>query len=348
MAHHRKRKQEKLIMFGAVAAIILAATVLGFEQAQTRSAAKIKPPDTAVVLTRRAIDGAMVSRASSTPRLAAVVIDNLAEGYPIAGLESAALVFEAPVEGGGTTRLLAFYPEDTNASEIGPVRSLRPYFIDWAREVGAVPVHVGGSPEALSRVSNENILTLNQFFDYDFFWRAGTRARPHNVMTSGDLLRQALDAREVRAIPFESWAYRTTKSLPGTRANKIPTPVGIPTAVGINIPSFGSGWSYNAKTGNYVWDKPGASESEVRAANVVVMFTSVKVTDEMGRRAIATIGSGRSVIFTGGKKIAGTWTRKDLTARTKFLDASGQPVALAAGTTWIEVLPTDAKIESSP
>lgn len=316
-----------------VVAVLVAATVFSWQQVESANATRLQAAKVAAQKKlRREIDGVLVPDAARTPRLLAVMLDNMPDAYPLVGLHDAVLVYEAPVEG-GTTRLLAFYPEDAKTSEIGPVRSLRPYFIDFAREVGATPVHVGGSPEALARVSNENIMTLNQFFDFDFFWRSAQRARPHNVMTSSDLFRQALDAREVGPVPFASWTYRTKKSLAGTYAAKI------------KIPSFGSEWQYDKKGNFYAWKKTGATAKEIRAANVVVMHTEIKTTDGVGRRAIKTIGSGKAIIFSGGKKIVGKWSRGSLGARTQFLDAKGKPVPLAAGTTWIEVVPTEATIQ---
>src|SRR3990170_2448321 len=79
----------------------------------------------------------------------AVVIENHLDARPQSGLSKAELVYETLAEG-GITRLLAIYlAEDTR---LGPVRSNRPYFLDWVSEYKAGYAHVGGSPKAQSLV----------------------------------------------------------------------------------------------------------------------------------------------------------------------------------------------------
>jgi hypothetical protein len=55
-------------------------------------------------------------------------------------------------------------------------------------------------------------------------------------------------------------------------------------------------------------------------------------------------GSGSGWIFRNGKEIPITWHRAILKDDTTFTDAAGQPVGLAPGRTWVEiVLDTTAK-----
>ena len=68
------------------------------------------------------------------------MIENLyPDARPQSGLQSAGVVYEALAEG-GITRFLAIFG-DQAAKSIGPVRSLRPYYIDWALEYGASLSH---------------------------------------------------------------------------------------------------------------------------------------------------------------------------------------------------------------
>ncbi|OQX70960.1 hypothetical protein B6D52_03035, partial [Candidatus Parcubacteria bacterium 4484_255] len=63
----------------------------------------------------------------------AIIIDNLSSSWPLFGLNKALVVYEAPVEA-DITRLLAIFSQDSLPQKIGPVRSARPYFADWAAE----------------------------------------------------------------------------------------------------------------------------------------------------------------------------------------------------------------------
>ncbi len=80
-----------------------------------------------------------------------VMIENHEDSRPQYGLSRADIIYEAVAEG-GVTRFMGIYYCDAVASpgenyEIGPVRSARSYFLDWASEYGDYPlyVHVGGA-----------------------------------------------------------------------------------------------------------------------------------------------------------------------------------------------------------
>ena len=51
------------------------------------------------------------------------------------------------------------------------------------------------------------------------------------------------------------------------------------------------------------------------------------------------VGSGTAWISTNGRTIKGTWKKTAVTKPTQFFDASGKPVTLTVGQTFIQVLP---------
>ena len=71
----------------------------------------------------------------------AVMIDNHNGAWPQAGLNDAYMVYEIIVEG-GETRLMALF-KGVDLEKIGPVRSARHYFLDYAMENDAIYVHYG-------------------------------------------------------------------------------------------------------------------------------------------------------------------------------------------------------------
>jgi hypothetical protein len=97
------------------------------------------------------INGQMFTKAEKdiweTRRPITAMIENHADSRPPSGLSRADVVYEAVAEGGITRFLTVFYC-DASAEDvrIGPVRSVRVYFIDWAQEYG-IPlfVHSGGA-----------------------------------------------------------------------------------------------------------------------------------------------------------------------------------------------------------
>ena len=122
--------------------------------------------EAAVNLVPRRIDGVLVQEDESNLYPTAIIIENLTAARPQSGLDKAQIVYEALAEG-GITRFLAIYARGHTAEvpQIGPVRSARPYYIDWVEELGAMFVHIGGSPQALTEINKRDIFDLNQFFN---------------------------------------------------------------------------------------------------------------------------------------------------------------------------------------
>ena len=142
------------------------------------------------------------------PQVFAVMVENSAEAWPLSGLDQAFLVIEAPVEA-KIPRLEGFYYlGQKEVEKIGPVRSARPYYVDWAEEFGALYAHVGGSPAALKQITASNdLFDLNEFWHGPNFWREAFRFIPHNVYTSTELLTQAF-SNQTSSTDYGLWAFK--------------------------------------------------------------------------------------------------------------------------------------------
>ncbi len=119
-----------------------------------------------------------------SPKVAGIMLDGHFDALPIKGVNEAAIIYEAPMEG-VTTRFLAIYPAGQNIAEVGPVRSARPYFLDWLAEYGdALYMHCGGSPEALDLIQERKIFDANEFYWGGYYWRDHSRTAPYNLFTA--------------------------------------------------------------------------------------------------------------------------------------------------------------------
>ena len=124
---------------------------------------------------RHSLSGMWLNKEAATPRIYGVMVDNHLNAWPQSGLDQAMLVIEAPVEA-RVPRMLAFFSEEQDVKKIGPVRSARPYYLDWNAEFDAVYAHVGGSPAALEFLQVDDTIDINEFSNEWFFWREnGTR-----------------------------------------------------------------------------------------------------------------------------------------------------------------------------
>ena len=118
-----------------------------------------------------------------TDRPIAVMIDNHTGAWPQAGLNDAYMVYEIIVEG-GETRLMPVF-KGVDLDKIGPIRSSRHYFLDYALENDAIYVHFGWSPQAENDISKLKVNNLNGIVESSSsFWRVKDKAAPHNAVTS--------------------------------------------------------------------------------------------------------------------------------------------------------------------
>jgi len=266
----------------------------------------------------------------------AVMIENHVEARPVSGLSDASIVYEAPVEG-NITRFMALFLDDASVDQIGPVRSARPYYLDWLSEYdGALYAHVGGSPEALEALKNYKIFDLNEFYRGWFFWRSQTRYAPHNTYTSSNLLDKAWeqygDNIETLIDPwlFENNFTTSTQECLENCVNSL--------EITYSSPNYKPTWKYVKEENLYKRTEKGNSVT-FSADTLIVQRVQSKVIDGVGRLNIETVGGGDVLIFQNGKVIEGMWKKPQRTERTRFFDTENKEIALHPGTIWITIVP---------
>lgn len=104
---------------------------------------------------------------------------------PQVGLNHAAIVFEAIAEG-GITRTAAIF-QNLDDSVIGPIRSLRTYYLDWETPFDCTLVHAGGEEVARKTAANGSYRDLTESNVYMYRDTRGYKA-PNNLFTSTSLL----------------------------------------------------------------------------------------------------------------------------------------------------------------
>lgn len=267
-----------------------------------------------------------------------IMIENSPDARPQSGLKSAGVVFEAVAEG-GITRFLALY-QQAKPQLIGPVRSVRLYYIDWIAPFQASVAHIGGSKFALDEVRNGKYRDIDQFFNAGSYWRATDRYAPHNVYTSFERL-DALNAKK-------GYATSTFTSWPRQDGTASKTPIATSIDVKISGPLYNSHYDYDAATNTYHRSEGGAPHNDREAGlitpTVVIVMDTVmtKVFEDGYREQITTTGSGRARIFQNGIVTEGTWSKKDRGSQISFTGADGKEILLnRGGQTWITAVPTN-------
>jgi hypothetical protein len=292
----------------------------------------------------RALDGAPKERDAAERPYYAVMIDNSADARPPSGLQAAGVVYEAPVEA-GITRFMAVFAADAAFEKVGPVRSARPYFIDWASEYDAVYVHVGGSPEAMERLrASDEVVDLNEFFHGAEFWRASDRVAPHNAYTGSTLLADFGERAVAFNRDFTRWNFKSDMA-------ESERPVGGSLRIGARTAAYESNWEYDAAANAYAHalgargHVDAESGQRLHARNVLVQFAEVEVIDSVGRRRVETGGGGDAIMALDGFVYRGTWRKDETLSRTMFYDASGNPIRLNRGLTWVAVVPLGTNVD---
>jgi len=290
---------------------------------------------------QRVLDGVCVDSADKiNPKLVAVMIENHLDARPQSGLSQASVVYEAPVEA-NYTRFMAIYPADVEVKKVGPVRSARPYFLDWLAEYGALPyMHCGGSPDALALIKKRDIFDLNEFYNGGYYWRAENREAPHNVYTSSEMWNKVLVKQEVDNIVQDSWTgwefNTSTLQLENNLVSKI--------KIDFNLKNYNVEWQFNSSTQKlerFVGGNPHLDETnrQILADNVVVIATSMKVIDEVGRLEIKTLGTGKAIVYKSGQVTTAIWQKDSLNSRTRFYNEQKQEIIFNPGKVWVEVVP---------
>jgi len=295
---------------------------------------------------RRFIDGVYVESGRENLYPIAVVIDNHVDARPAFGLSQANLVYEAEAEG-RITRYLAIFSEGKKLEKIGPIRSARPYFIDLVRELSALFVHCGGSPEALVKIVQENIFDLNEFYKGSYFWRVEDRGAPYNIFTSADNLNNYLEEKKANEVKFLSWEFKDEDITGIITKNK-------EIEIDFKNSDFLVKWEYDIINNEYLRFLSGdihqdGDGKEIRAKNIIIQYIEAEVIDEELRLKMKTSGSGPAIVCLDGQCREAEWRKKNSASRTRYYYENGddqfEEVKFNAGKIWVEIVRPEQKIK---
>ncbi|WP_409342899.1 DUF3048 domain-containing protein [Paenibacillus sp. MBLB4367] len=269
-----------------------------------------------------------------------VMVENSPQARPQSGLDQADIVYEVLAEG-EITRFLAVY-QSQSPSEIGPVRSIRPYFVEIGDGLDAVLVHAGWSQDAINMIAKRNLAHFDEVYgDGTYYWRSDERKMPHNLYTGIDKIRRGIANKKLR----NDWNGPILAFLaPGKSAAGTPAShVTIPYLRGYNV-----SYDYDAGAGIYKRSMEGkphldaATQKQLTADNVLIVEAKHQVLDNEGRRDVDVFGPGHGVLLQKGKRQDIVWERKGGLIRA-YADGEEQP--LVPGRTWVQIVPEGTKLD---
>lgn len=316
-----------------------------------------KPKPKAPTTVPSTLSGLPVDPSVNQRPVTGVMIENSLDARPQSALDQASVVFEAVAEG-GVTRFMALF-QDTQPDYIGPVRSARPYYIQWCLSFDCSYAHVGGSPDGLADIKAWGVKDLDQFANSGGYHRISTRYAPHNVYTSIDALNQLEASKGYGASTYTGFSRKAEQPYKApvagsTAKNQDTRAAAISIDFSLSGAYYNPHFDYDAASNSYKRAEAGqphmaqhSDGSQVQISPKVVIGMVVP----MGRGALDSsgayysdyqaVGTGQALVFQDGTVTSVTWSKPDTKSALSFTDAAGKPVKLDAGQTWITAI-TDA------
>ena len=284
---------------------------------------------------------------SGDSRPIAVMIDNNINAMPQAGLLEADIIYEIIVEGGESRLMLIL--QDKDLDKIGPIRSARHYFLDYALENDAIYVHYGWSPQAQADITSLGVDNINGIYESeDSFWRVDDKYAPHNAVTSTKNILEIADRKGYRVDKEKENVLNYVVDEVNLEDGEIANTVTIPYSSG-NVVKY----EYDEDLKEYVrysrgekqvdWD----TEKTVTTKNIILekaRNTTLNDGSGKGRQTLDNIKELDGYYITNGKAIKITCDKTTRSGQTVYKDLDGNEIDVNDGKTFIQICPIDAEI----
>jgi len=311
-----------------------------------REPAPTPPPDPkpAVTWPLTGLDATQASAAQLKQPALSIKIENTEAARPQTNLEFADVVFEENVEY-GISRLIAVYQSDY-PDEVGPIRSMRPMDRNIMGSLGGPLVFSGAQRRFINQAASSGTVLIAQDVGSYGFFRTHDKPAPHNLHGHpADFAKQSKGA----VAPAAQWAFAYPETMASAAVAGKPM-----TKVDIRFSPYAHPhWDWDAKTSLFKRFEGSsahktASGKQLTATNIVLIYVTVRETGAtpQGRSVPETLVAGKKgkgFVFTGGKYIPITWSKKGQFDPFVVLDANKDAVALAPGQTWWELVPTNGE-----
>ena len=344
-----KSKGTKILIIVLVILILVAGGVMAYKivKSKKNETKEVSENQNEEILTA-GIENKQVKIFKGKDRPIAVMIDNHNLAWPQAGLNKAYLVYEAIVEG-GETRLMALF-KGVTVDKIGPVRSSRHYFLDYAMENDAIYAHFGWSPQAQSDISKYSINNINGITESEStFWRVKDKSSPHNAVTSTEALLKVAKAKGYKTTSEKESVLNYVTDEVTLKNGQNATSVTIPHSTLQTV-------KYEYDEQNQVYKRYARKEAQtdwdtgnsITTKNIIITFCdnyTLQDSENKGRQGLKNIGTFNGYYITNGKAIKIKCIKESRNLQTRYEDLEGNEIEVNDGNTWINICPIDAKVE---
>ena len=276
------------------------------------------------------------------------MIDNNINAMPQAGLLEADIIYEIIVEGGESRLMLIL--QDKDLEKIGPVRSARHYFLDYALENDAIYVHYGWSPQAQADITSLGVDNINGIYESSSdFWRVSDKYAPHNAVTSTEAILEIANRKGYRIRKDKENVLNYVVDEVELEDGEVANTVTIPYSTG-NIVEY----EYDEDLKEYVrysrgekqvdWD----TEKTVTTKNIIIEKAENWTLNDgsgKGRQTLDNVEELEGYYITNGKAIEITCDKTSRKGQTVYKDLEGNEIDVNDGKTFIQICPIEAEIE---
>ena len=340
--NQKKKKKRKIILITLLIVFILliaGAAVYYFFFMKDEKPVKKEPT---VVKKLQIVDE------DSNKRPLAIMIDNNAGDDSHKGLQEAYITYEAIVEG-SLSRIMVLY-KDKDVDPIGPIRSSRHYFLDYALESDAIYAHFGWSPYAKKDIKSLGVDNINGLTTSAPFWRVSDYTAPHNVFTSTNKLYSTAEKMGYKTTS-DNWKLLNYNVDEVNLDKKYKNDQNVKSVKEISFKYM------NGEERKFTYDKQykyylrymhgnphtdAATKKQYHYKNLIFIKVPGSLLDAK-RWDLKTVGNGKGYYLTNGKMIPITWEKDSRSSKSKYL-YNGKEIEINDGNTFIEIVPENKDI----
>ena len=365
VAKNKKGKKKKIIIIMSIILVLILGALAYFFLFNNKE-------DAPIIKKKKKVEEKklQIVDEDSNKRPIAIMIDNNVGNNAHVGLDKAYITYECIVEG-GLTRIMAVF-KDRDVDLIGPVRSSRHYYLDYAFDSDAIYAHFGWSKFAENDIKSLGVNNINGLYDSAPYWRDKSIAAPHNVFTSIDKL---YDTAEKKGYDKETddWKllnYTTdvvdlhkpisTEKVKDPETGKMKTEKKydpeLLEANSVSVrysPAQTRSYTYDKESKRYLRSMNNAehvdreSKKTLSYKNILIIFVSNSTMDADGHQDLETVGNGGGYYITNGYALPINWSKESRKSKSVYTYANGKKVKFNDGNTIIQVAPTAYKAEIS-
>ena len=241
------------------------------------------------------------------------------------------------------------YADYTTMPQVGPVRSTRDQFLQFALPQDAILAHIGGSPYARNLLALLDYDTIDGYYlGTSSYWFDVERSRPKPFgklneycwFTDASLLWNGMERADVLTTG-ETWPlfqFSSETAEPSQEAYWIELRYSDLSVTSFDYGGEGEGGHIYYKNHNNAphYDEDG---SRLTYTNVIVLEANIGLKDD-GMSSDVDLSGGTGWYFTAGGQQPLVWEKGAPQDRLKLTTPKGDPLYIQPGKSYIGILPT--------